>query len=163
MSDILDFYSDPAKVQEVLNQSDEWWEKTHDFIQWIFPLPEPSRFNPDAPIATPEDYQKLLTHYDAQIFDLVDRFLYFLGLKRNPKGIVRQENYSWWIQNNNHNYLRVTRCIRFLTLCGFEDLALEILIYLRELFQEHPKEIGQRTMLFWYDAYVMSLPMARNS
>ena len=30
-------------------------ESRHDFIQWMFPLEEPSQFNPDAPILTLAD------------------------------------------------------------------------------------------------------------
>ncbi len=35
--------------RDILAKSDEWLEATHDYIQWLFPLPERSAFNPDAP------------------------------------------------------------------------------------------------------------------
>src|SRR6188474_203925 len=30
-------------------------ERHHDYIQWLFPLPEPSGVNPDAPLLTVQD------------------------------------------------------------------------------------------------------------
>jgi hypothetical protein len=38
------------KLRQIIAKSDVWLEETHDYIQWLFPLPTASRFNPDAPI-----------------------------------------------------------------------------------------------------------------
>lgn len=38
----------------IVQKSDEWLAATHDYIQWLFPLPERSQFNPHAPILTNE-------------------------------------------------------------------------------------------------------------
>src|SRR5262249_40393962 len=40
-------------LHDVWSWDDEELESVHDFIQWLFPLPEPSQFNPDAPLLTP--------------------------------------------------------------------------------------------------------------
>lgn len=64
MSAIVDFYRDEKGVAnpsgyslfDILhNWEDGDWEGVHDFIQWVFPLKEPSNFNPDAPLLTEED------------------------------------------------------------------------------------------------------------
>ena len=43
---------------QILAFGDRQLEEVHDYIQWLFPLPEPSRFNPDAPLLTPEDVMR---------------------------------------------------------------------------------------------------------
>ena len=42
-------------LDDILAWDDEQLEAVHDYIQWLFPLDEPSRFNPDAPLLTPAD------------------------------------------------------------------------------------------------------------
>jgi hypothetical protein len=36
-------------LAEILRKDDVWLESTHDFIQWLFPLPEASGASPSAP------------------------------------------------------------------------------------------------------------------
>lgn len=61
VSDLIDFYlnqPNPSgfRLNDILNSwSIEDWDHEHGFIQWLFPLKEPSNFNPDAPILTDED------------------------------------------------------------------------------------------------------------
>jgi hypothetical protein len=50
-SRLLAFYRGQAPddagrwLKDIWEWDDEQLETTHDFIQWLFPLPEPSRFN----------------------------------------------------------------------------------------------------------------------
>ena len=37
-------------VFDVISMNDVAIERTHDFIQWLFPLPEPSAAIPDSPV-----------------------------------------------------------------------------------------------------------------
>ena len=37
-------------LPDLLAWPDQRLEQVHDFIQWMFPLPEPSPVNPDAPV-----------------------------------------------------------------------------------------------------------------
>ena len=61
MSDLIAFYRGLAPDSEGRTLADLWafsdreMEDIHDFIQWMFPLREPSRFNPDAPLLTAAD------------------------------------------------------------------------------------------------------------
>ena len=59
-TDLQRFYLDEANssrytISKVLAWSDDKWEEVHDFIQWVFPLMEPSRYNEFVPILTMED------------------------------------------------------------------------------------------------------------
>ena len=63
MSDsaLVQFYSGAAvdargrRLAEIWAWDDDALERVHDYIQWLFPLPEASRFNDDAPLLTPDD------------------------------------------------------------------------------------------------------------
>jgi hypothetical protein len=57
----------------------------HDYIQWLFPLDEPSRFNADAPLLTPAD--RLAFRHETLAANLrraLDRMLAFYGLRFDP-------------------------------------------------------------------------------
>jgi hypothetical protein len=53
---IIAFYSGEAPddrgrfLREIQQWPDQRLESVHDFIQWMFPLTEPSPVNPDAPV-----------------------------------------------------------------------------------------------------------------
>ncbi|KAI5821233.1 hypothetical protein BZA77DRAFT_232955, partial [Pyronema omphalodes] len=42
------------RLVDIRNYSDQQLENIHDYIQWLFPLPEGSDFNPNAPLVTKE-------------------------------------------------------------------------------------------------------------
>ena len=46
-------------VADVLAFDDDHLERRHDFIQWLFPLPEPSVAVPGSPVLEPEDVEAL--------------------------------------------------------------------------------------------------------
>jgi len=95
MSKLLDFYrgeaTDPEgrSLQELWSWTDDELQEVHNFIQWMFPLPEPSRFNPDAPLLTEDDmaaFRKgdLLRSNLGKSFERILAFLGFsLGTDRN--------------------------------------------------------------------------------
>ena len=58
-------------------------EGVHDYIQWLFPLPQPSAFNPRAPILTQATIAAF--HADAQ---LRERLLRSLALMLDFYGLV---------------------------------------------------------------------------
>src|SRR5580700_7336251 len=63
MADIVAFYrgdatdSEGRRLDDILGWDFIRLELIHDFIQWLFPLPEPSQFNDDAPVLTPRQMQ----------------------------------------------------------------------------------------------------------
>ena len=71
-SRIIDFYNGtesdhrgryPREIQE---WQDDQLESVHDYIQWLFPLPEPSGFNVAAPVLTRESIRDFLARPDLQ-------------------------------------------------------------------------------------------------
>ena len=133
MSQLVDFYRGKAKdserrsLEQILAWDDDDLEAIHDFIQWLFPLPEPSQFNADAPLLTPEDIRAFKSDslLQANLLKSFRRILTFLGLALTEEGqVVEGPNFAarvpdvWAVPN--HNWLRITRVLRSLRLLGRE-------------------------------------------
>ncbi|MBI3490725.1 MAG: hypothetical protein HY047_02870 [Acidobacteria bacterium] len=139
-------------------------EATHDFIQWLFPLPEPSSASADAPLLTPEDIRQF--NADRMLRDELSRslavMLRFYGFASRehagPGGveIVRATGFAArgriWLHPHSHNFLRITRILRALHLLGCADHAIALLGCLEDVYAEFPDTIGPRTIAFWRSA-----------
>ena len=130
-------------------------EMVHDFIQWLFPLPEASRFNPDAPLLTAAD--KAAFRADPQLQDRVrrslDLMLDFLALKRAGAHVMRGAAFSktaHWLDPLNHNHLRLTRTMLFLRHAGLNVESAGLLACLEDIAaHEGAGKISPRTLAFW--------------
>ena len=92
-------------------------EMIHDFIQWLFPTDEPSRFNPDAPILDEEDLTTFREPFFQQRLEqAAERFRKFYRF-----GAISPR----WAQPFDHNLLRITRIVRCLALLGPPGLAVK--------------------------------------
>src|SRR5438105_2055839 len=103
MSQLVDFYrgqatdSEGRSLQDLWSWSDEDLEIYHDFVQWMFPLPEPSRFHAEAPVLTDEDITAFRQDEQlrANLRHSFERILTFLGLARNDEGkVVEGPNFT---------------------------------------------------------------------
>ena len=71
-SRIIAFYSgtEPDHRGRYLHEIQQWpddqLEAVHDYIQWLFPLPEPSGFNLAAPVLNRESIQEFRTRPEFQ-------------------------------------------------------------------------------------------------
>jgi hypothetical protein len=165
MSQLVDFYRGEATdtegrlLQDIWVWGDDQLEEVHDFIQWLFPLPEPSHFNPDAPLLGQDDiiaFQK-----DEQLRGNLRksfaRILTFLGLRQTESGeIVEGENFSiravdvW--EAPNHNWLRITRILRCLMVLGCEREAQVLYRRLELLYRSGHFPISADTFGYWTGA-----------
>ena len=165
MSRLLDFYWGEATdtegrfLGEILSWSDDELEAVHDFVQWLFPLPEPSRFNPDAPLLTVEDVAAF--HSDPLLRDNLlqsfGRFLAFLGLSQAAdETVVEGPNFAARVPDvwaySNHNWLRVTRLLHCLRLLGQEDRARSLFAWLALQYKRHKFPIPADTFRYWTKA-----------
>lgn len=168
MSQIVDFYlqdgtdSEGRTLQEVLNWSNEAWESAHDSIQTMFPLKDPSNFNPDAPIITDEDVAKwneesmegaLLRNNLGLSFA---RFMRFLGLEYKDAEVIIGEDFgkrqkTVW-DGFNHNWLRITRCLASLRMLGLQAEADAFYKRLQSLYESKRFPISEKTFKFWTEA-----------
>ena len=127
---------------DVLGFDDAALELNHDFIQWLFPLPEPSGAVPDAPVLTGADRQAIHDSTLAQcaMAAATDRMEAFY---RATHG---------WLQPHDHNHLRITRIIRSLRLLRGEEEAdafRAAILYMVEVTQA---PVSARSRGYWMTA-----------
>ena len=161
-SPLLAFYAGEGTDAAGRTIADIWsWdhrrlEIIHDFIQWLFPLPEPSRFNPDAPLLSPADSAAFRADAGLQqrVRTSLDLMLEFLGLKREGTVITRGPYFAQgpahWLDPANHNHLRLTRIMLFLRHAGLAVEAAGLLACLEDIAaREGAGKILPRTLAFW--------------
>jgi hypothetical protein len=162
-SALVRFYASAAPdargrmIDEIWGWSDAALEEGHDFVQWLFPLPEPSAFVDDAPLLTQADidafaasaalretlrrsFRRMLDFYG---FVLVD------GRLVEPAPDFDQKSANW-LRRFDHNYLRFTRILRALTLMGLRNDAVAFLAALEAVYRRYGEErIGERALGYW--------------
>jgi hypothetical protein len=132
-------------------------EQVHDYIQWLFPLPERSGANPSAPTLTAETIAAFRTD-DALRRELLESFALMLsfygfrlahGTTRIERAPNATERIAEWLGPSNHNFLRLTRIMRSLTVLGLEEYARSLLSQLEHLYRESPHIVGDLTIGHW--------------
>jgi hypothetical protein len=93
-------------IDDVLAFSDAELEMVHDYIQWLFPLPEASAFNASAPVLGPDDVAGVRRSPTARrnLERAAERMLCFY------------RDTDHWLAASDHNHLRITRILRCLAL-----------------------------------------------
>jgi opioid growth factor receptor-like protein len=168
-SAIVDFYRGAGVdhrgrlLDDILRWDDQALEAVHDYIQWLFPLDEPSMFNRDAPLLSAADCEAFrrdaaLTTNLRRAFD---RMLAFYGFQSTQNGaVVRVDRSShWsrrsavWLNPGNHNHLRLTRILKSLMLLGQPRLARALYERLGEEAERAGSgRISAATLRYWQDA-----------
>jgi hypothetical protein len=97
------------RFEQVLAFDDRALEAHHDYIQWLFPLDEPSRAVPGSPVLDRASLAAL------RASDVVKR--------RQHEAAARMLKFyagtAHWKRGFDHNHLRITRIIKSLRLiCG---------------------------------------------
>lgn len=133
-------------------------EGTHDFIQWLFPLPEPSGANPHAPILSREDVAAFAAEAGLreELRASLDVMLRFYGLRREGSdeaaAIARGPGYASrsaeWL-DRSHNFLRLSRILRCLALLGCAPEARSLLACLEGIAAENRWAVGSDTLGHW--------------
>jgi hypothetical protein len=164
---ILTFYSGqrPDHRGRLLTEIQSWdfnqLEDVHDFIQWLFPLPEPSPVNPAAPTldrATIEEFRRRPDLQAALLasFRMMLAFYGFELASETPPQIRRSANFAVraanWLNPNNHNHLRITRILRAVRLLGLETHAQAFFQALDAVYKEQPSRITATSYSFWQRA-----------
>lgn len=146
--------TDGRFLEEIWAWSDDDWEMEHDFIQHLFPLDQPSAFNADAPILDANTIRawhldKLLQH---NLRTSYKRWLRYCGVERID-GRLELKDFKGNVWGGfNHNWLRITRVLRCLTLLGLADEANEFFDLLMKLRDSGKVAIGHDTFGYWQRA-----------
>jgi hypothetical protein len=150
-------------LEEILAWDDWHLEEVHDYIQWLFPLPEPSRANSFAPLLTAGDiasFRASPPHRQA-LHRAFLRILAFYGFEATGSGgdIVIGRSSVWpersanWVRAGNHNHLRLTRIMKSLSLLGLSDEARALSVVLLALAAEPKNRAFSRTTIrIWQGA-----------
>lgn len=164
--DILTFYegqspdSSGRMIENIWSWDYQKLEYIHNYIQWLFPLTKKSEFNWNAPVLNDEVIQAFRTNEQLRmrLRKSLQVMLRFYGLQCNELSntdieITKSEEYSErkldWIEEGNHNYLRITRILASLTLLGLENYAQAFFKCLDQIYSEESKFIGSKTYDYW--------------
>ena len=160
MSKLLDFYrgqgtdSEGRTLADLWAYSDREMEAVHDFIQWMFPLREPSRFNPDAPLLTVSEIQSFQTDpaLQAAMGRSLGRFFAFLGLRLDAGRVEEADDFarkrSVWT-SPNHNWLRITRVLTSARMLGQADAAEAFFRFLDDRNRSGGIQVDAHTFGYW--------------
>jgi hypothetical protein len=127
-------------LEQVLLFDDEALERHHDYIQWLFPLTEPSGAVPGSPVLSAADVEVLRGSKTAQA-----------NLERAAARMLAfYHDTKHWRVAMDHNHLRITRIIRSLRRLLGDEAADAFHAAIAELAADAP--INARSRAFWADA-----------
>lgn len=133
----------PDTLHMMWQYDDVTLEEKHDYIQWMFPLNELSGFNPKAPLLSDDEIQEFRKNPQL-LCNVLHSAAFFMGFLRR--------NLKTWIKPSNHNHLRITRMLKFLSLVGLDSEAKARLDELRLITDRHPDIDFSTPMKFWIEA-----------
>ncbi|KAI1382822.1 opioid growth factor receptor conserved region-domain-containing protein [Hypoxylon trugodes] len=138
------------RFDTILGWSDDELEKTHDYIQWLFPLAEESRAVKNSPVVDVDTIRWFRQSGTVPNMILaLKRMLWFYGfeirwsedttevevevepkIKIEPKEAFTngtgRKIFHRWLKPHDHNHARITRILRSLRLFGFYAEALAV-------------------------------------
>jgi hypothetical protein len=142
--------SEGRYLSEIQKWSDSRLESAHDFIQWMFPLIEPSRVNQDAPLLDRETIAEIRSRPE-----LLDAVRASFRCMQNF-----YERSLHWVTPGNHNHLRITRILTCLALLGLKTEAVEFFHFLERVYKQEqrrtPPGITHRSYDLWKRAVYSS-------
>jgi len=128
-------------IDFVLDQNDEWMEKTCDYIQWLFPLDDETRQAEFVPVLK-----------NAEIDRIRESKLARENLIKAASRMRRFWGKGHWIKELDHNHLRITRTIKSLRLLVSDEEADKMKIWLSSVLGPNNKIINQKSIQFWREA-----------
>lgn len=162
-------------LSQILSWDDAKLETCHDYIQTLFPLPEPSPFNSSAPAIDREVFDAFRSRPElrAQLRKSLERMLHFYGFRITLNGADMEEvaiapplrtfDDRPWLGKFNHNHLRITRILRCLRVLGLNKearLFFRILKNVGHSTKRGKHLIGEESMQYWRRAAKRSLYLA---
>lgn len=135
--------------------SNQEMEIHHDYIQWMFPTDERSRFVWNAPVLSRTTIGDMASNPQVieNAYISAKRFLLFLGFYWGQRSLVRTDDWEKrsanWLTPNNHNFKRISRFLRFCSLMCMLDVRDALLHELNLLYNEHPEIIGKEAIEYW--------------
>ena len=138
-------------LKDIWAWSDDDLESVHDYIQWLFPLKEKSRYNVRAPLLTDADIGKIDKDSVRHSFLVMCDFygIEYRGVTVSKHPMTWSHKSQNWFTPGNHNFLRLTRIIKSLMLFGLKSEANTLELFLVDLYNRHATTIGEKTLEHW--------------
>ena len=133
------------EIEDVLAFSDNDLEHIHDFVQWLFPLPERSRAQPQSPVLTTDEITAIRASSKAQAN--LDR------ATRRMTAFYRQNDH--WLRPHDHNHLRITRIIRSLALLHSKKAAQGFLSVIEGRVEAAGNPVNSLSREYWLRALIV--------
>ncbi len=163
MSRLTEFYRGSAAdaegrtLADLQALDDRAMESVHDFIQWMFPLREPSRYNPDAPLVTDADVDEFRADPALReaLARSLRRFLAFLGLGFEGDVVVEAADFDrrrGVFLRPNHNWLRITRVLASTRMLGLARESEAFFAFLRDRRDSGAIQVAPDTFGYWREA-----------
>jgi len=150
--------------EAILASDFDFLEAQHDFIQWLFPLPERSQFNFRSPLLSEAVVEAFAgkSELRAKLRRALDRMLAFYGLsmiESDGRLVVAPgpdfaERRKVWLRPHNHNHLRITRILRSCYLLSLRAEAAALGSHLNDLANANPGIVSEETRSYWARASV---------
>ena len=121
---------------------DQTIESTHDFIQWIFPLDEPSRSHPGAPVLDLFEIEEIKSS-DVALENLMQSADWYFGFL---------QRHDHWIRQYDHNHLRISRAIKSLRLLVSDEVADRYKVAILDFLGGNISAISERSRGYWLNA-----------
>ncbi|KAF7863931.1 hypothetical protein EAF04_006896 [Stromatinia cepivora] len=149
-------------ISQILKWNHGMLEDTHDYIQWLFPLPEESMVS-NAPLVDADVFAAFHSSSDLQslLKNSLVKMLDFYGFEfaddldeNNLPIIVGSPDFTDkcgnWLVVRDHNHLRISRILRSLRVLGLESEAAAFYKALSDIiYHEHRQIVSSQTAEFW--------------
>ena len=145
--DIIAFLSNDGedfkgrRLSDIWSMSDQEIEATHDFIQIVFPLDEPSQSSFHGVYLGPEDIEAAISNAAVREA-LIKSSEWFLGFL--SRSLV-------WRSGYNHNQLRITRVIKCLRMLVGEQQADRFRGRVLDLLP-NKRALSEECLRYWKEA-----------
>ena len=133
--------------KDILSMNNEDLEDEHDYIQWLFPLKEPSQFATDAPVLSDIDIEEIQSNQNIQTNLLK-------GLDKITSFYI---NTNHWLCEHDHNHLRITRIIKSLVLLVDIDKAEHFYDTIIYRVTHSKDKVSPDNIKYWTDALGLTI------
>lgn len=146
MSDIVEFFRGVKANQsgldwfQVISMNNEELEYSHDWVQWIFPLPEPSLAVPSSPVLVAADIHAISKNIEL-------KSAYWVGISRVCDFYISTD---YWLKYTNHNHKRITRIIRSMKLILGRDEAVLFYDMVMKLNADADNPVSTINSAYWH-------------
>lgn len=166
---------------QIIRYNDLQLENDHSYIQWVFPTETQSEYNAWAPVISREQAKKLadIGLVKENLHRMFMRMLLFYGVQlmsnieleekeedtivvitkgRRTSWVFHKARIEEWLQNGNHNLLRISRILECLRLFERETDHKLLCKIVNSLAEYKPEIKTWSCWEYWTDCMVYEMP-----